>query len=97
MHAPNFNPIQVHDISSGGSTGCRNAKEEAVQLTHWRIPTKLERHLYTILCYTNTLIQLGRIELELQKQQQCIHVHVANVAMSCSPMQFAQQAYKCKL
>jgi len=67
--------MQAHDTNSGGSRGCRIAYEEAVQLTHLRIPTKLERYLYTIHCYTNTLIQLGRIELELQKQQQCIQVY----------------------
>jgi len=69
--------------------------EEAVQLTHWRIPTKLERYLYTRLCYTNTLIQLGRVEFELQTA--AMHPCVANEAMSCSHIQFAQQAYKCTL
>ena len=69
--------------------------KEAVQLTHWRIPTKLERYLYTILCYTNTLIQFGRVEFELQTA--AIHPSVANEAMSCSHMQFAQHAYKCTL
>jgi len=71
IHAPNFNLMQAHDISSGGSMGLgRSSAINPLEDTY----KAGKIFVYYTLVHKHINIQLGRIELELQKQQQCIHV-----------------------